>query len=104
MRTYSSSRVEIELISTAYVSNRLMIIEHNNKIRLRNEYDLALSKKIVQKIENAIETLEERDKFIIVKEVIERQRGNWYLGYLSPSTYYRTREKAYKEFLNCLER
>ncbi len=47
--------------------------------------------------------LDEMDYFIISNEVIKGKRGTWYLGYLSTSTYYRHRAKAYANFLSCLD-
>ncbi len=52
----------------------------------------------------AYELLDEDDFFIISNEVLKGKKGNWYIGYLSSSTYYRQRAKAYANFLSCLER
>ena len=57
---------------------------------------------IVNHIDMVIETLREEEKFIVKKEVAESRKNGWYHGYLSRSTYYRHRQRAYKNFLDCL--
>lgn len=59
---------------------------------------------IVKHIDNVIEFLDYNDKEIIQKEVIERKRGNWYLGTMSESTYDRHKKRAYENFIRLLER
>jgi len=103
-KTTSESRLVIELLSSAYVKNKLVILEHAQRTHVRSEYRLDLARQICAKIENTLEILDERDKFFIQKEVIEGKRGNWYVGYLTAPTYYRNREKAYKKFIDCLQR
>ena len=49
-----------------------------------------------------VKMLDEEDRFIIEKEVVEGKRGNWFLGYYSPASYYRHRNRAYSNFLRCL--
>ena len=50
-----------------------------------------------------MELLDEKERFIIQKEVIEGETGTWYLDYFSMPSYYRHRKKAYAEFLRCLD-
>lgn len=67
--------------------------------------DINDKKKKISTIEGVTyDLLDEDDFFIISNEVLKGKKGNWYLGYLSPSTYYRQRAKAYANFLSCLER
>ena len=67
--------------------------------------DIKNKKQKINTIEGVTyDLLDENDFFIISNEVLKGKKGNWYLGYLSPSTYYRQRAKAYANFLSCLER
>ena len=67
--------------------------------------DINNKKKKINTIEGVTyDLLDEDDFFIISNEVLKGKKGNWYLGYLSTSTYYRQRAKAYANFLSCLER
>lgn len=59
---------------------------------------------VVRHIENVIEYLPERDRFILTNEFILEKSGKWYRDYYSESTYYRSRINAYRTFLVELER
>lgn len=66
--------------------------------------DNSNKKKIMARIESVIyNLLDEADFFIIFNEVIKNKRSTWYVGYLSTPTYYRHRDKAYVNFLSCLD-
>lgn len=63
---------------------------------------LMIKRRIRYYIENVIfNILDDEDRFIIQNEVILNKKGPWYEGYLSSSTYYRHRKKAYANFLSC---
>ena len=59
---------------------------------------------IVMHIEDVIESLSERDRFILTNEFILNKTGKWYIEYYSDSAYYRNRMIAYRTFLVDLER
>lgn len=74
----------------------------------RSEYDdvnqetLMIKRRIKYYIENVIfNILDDNDRFIIQNEVLLNKKGTWYEGYISSSTYYRHRKKAYANFLSC---
>lgn len=95
-------RRDIELLSRNYREFKKLLEEaeeHNYPIDRRK---VETGKKIVSHIEHVVDCLEEDDRFIIQKEVVEGMRGNWYLGYFSSSSYYRHRIRAYANFLRCL--
>lgn len=102
MHKKKKQKFEIELLSKHYLQSKRMLREHeDNVIRCHHE-KLRVLNKVVNHIEYVVESLEEPDRFIIQKEVIEGKRGKWYLEYLSSPSYYRHRSRAYEEFLRCL--
>ncbi len=94
--------MEIELLSKSYRNSKRILREADSQLFHYDRLILSQHRRIVAHIENVAESLDERDRFIIQKEVIEGNLGNWYLDYFSTSSYYRHRKKAYNEFLRCL--
>jgi len=98
----NKDRFEIELLSKSYRNSKRILKEveaqlfHLDRMRMNDH------QRIVMHIENVIESLDERERFILEKEVLEGKTGNWYLEYFSMPSYYRLRRKAYSEFLRCL--
>jgi len=97
------SRFLIEILSKSYVSSLRCLQENEDGILNKEQFKLDNCRKIVRHIEAVADTLSPKERFIIIKEVIEGQTGKLYLGYFSPPSYYRIRAKAYKNFLHCLE-
>ncbi|MBR2801851.1 MAG: hypothetical protein IKE21_04550 [Erysipelotrichaceae bacterium] len=54
---------------------------------------------IVKHMEAILRSMDEKDKLIIQKEVIEGRKGKWYEEFYTSSTYYRRRKAAYRAFL-----
>lgn len=96
------SRFEIEILSRNYLKSKRLLADVSNHIIDIPPYRLENHKRIVYHIEYIAETLCEKERFIIRKEVMEGKKGKWYLEYFAPSSYYRIRKKAYENFLNCL--
>ena len=95
-------RRDIELLSRNYRDFKLLLDEVQGNVASHDYRKIEAGIKIIAHIENVIDSLEEDDRFIIEKEVIEGKRGNWYLDYFSASSYYRHRNRAYMNFLRCL--
>lgn len=98
----SVERFEIELISKNYMQSKRVILENEENILHMSSRQLEPHRRIVYHIEYVVRSLDERDRFIIEKEVMEGRRGKWYLDYFTEPSYYRNRIRAYKNFLNCL--
>jgi|GEM_PF-1553426 len=56
-----------------------------------------------RRIERCIEFMPEIERFIVYNEVVEFKSGNWYLGHMTSSTYYRQRKKAYEMIMQELQ-
>ena len=95
-------KFEIELLSRNYINSKRIIKETEEDIIHTSYERLKAYRRIVSHIENVAETLGEKERLIIQKEVIEGRSGKWYLEYFSAPSYYRHRRKAYSEFLRCL--
>ena len=102
MSKSSKERFEIELISRGYLQSKRILKEHQTNIRRVDPERYELCRTIVEHVENVTYSLEETERFIIEKEVLEGRRGKWYIGYLTMPSYYRYRKEAYRDFLNCL--
>ena len=102
MSRSSKERFEIELISRGYLQSKRIVKEHQSNIKRVNTEKYRLCRTIVEHVENVAYSLDETERFIIEKEVIEGRRGKWYMGYLTRPSYYRYRKEAYKDFLNFL--
>ena len=102
MSKSSKERFEIELISRGYLQSKRILKEHQTNIRRVDPHRYEVCRTIVEHVENVVDSLDETERFIIEKEVIEGRRGKWYIGYLTRPSYYRYRKEAYKDFLNCL--
>ena len=94
----------IDQLSKSYIYSRNIIKEQELGINLKSKRNIDAYKNIVNGIENAINCLEDNDKYIIYNEVVLGKKGEWYYGYLSTPTYYRHRKAAYHNFLDCLNR
>lgn len=94
---------EIKLIGRSYISHKRRLLEAERKVMNHSSFEINCSKNIVDHIETIVNDLNEKDRFIIENEVVNGKEGKWYLSYLSTSTYYRQRKKAYRSFLNSLE-
>ena len=102
MNGFKQDKLEIELLSREYIKNKMIIEDVLEKGIKYPKERFKSSHTIVNRIENALKILDEDDRLIIQKELIEGERGYWYLEYFSSSTYYRHRDRAYENFLHCL--
>lgn len=97
-------KFEINLITQSYFAHKRKIREDEESIIIRPIDEIKASRRIIGHIDAVIDDLNEKDKFIIENEVKNGKEGKWYMIFLSSSTYYRQRKKAYKTFLRCLEK
>lgn len=104
MSEEEKDKLEISLITRSYFVHKRKIREDEESIISRPIEEIKASKRIIGHIDAVIEDLNEKDKFIIENEVKNGKEGKWYMVFLSSSTYYRQRKKAYRTFLRCLER
>ena len=97
-----NQRRDIEILSKNYRDFKLLLEEAQQNIASHDRRKIESGIMIVTHIENVIENLDEDDRFIIEKEIMEGRKGNWYLEYFSASSYYRHRNRAYMNFLSYL--
>ena len=95
-------RRDIEILSQNYRDFKLLLEETQENIASHDRRKIESGIKVVSHIDNVIEALDEDDRFIIEKEIVEGRKGNWYMEYFSASSYYRHRNRAYMNFLRCL--
>jgi len=94
---------KVELITSGYAFAKKILAEYENGNSKYSERTIKAYSKIVSTIDNSLKHLEDNERFIIQNEVIEGKKSEWYLGFLSSSTYYRHAKSAYIKFLNILE-
>ena len=102
MENNSKRRLEIQLLASNYIESKRILSQIEKGIIPYDKNRFVTHRIIVDRIEETVEHLDEYDRFIIQKEVIEGKKGKWFLDYYSKPAYYRNRQKAYKEFLRCL--
>ena len=91
-------------ISDAYLNAKRRLNDYEHGIY---EYPMNVindSMKIASHIETVIDSMDEKAKFILENEIINRKKGSWYLDYCSATTYYKIRNDVYREFLTKLEK
>ena len=59
--------------------------------------------KMVYLVERCLLECSKNTQLIIRKDFLEVPEKNWYVSYFSRSTYYRLKEKAVNEFVQCLK-
>lgn len=96
------TRLEIQLLSENYIKSKRILKKAEKGYSIYDIRRINTHRDIVNHIEATIETLNEKDRLIIQKEVIEGLKGEWFIGYFSKPSYYRNRQRAYERFLNCL--
>ncbi len=95
----SSDHKLIHALSDSYLNYKRMLREEESGITRRPLRYLEPARVVVSHTEEVVDSLKERDRFIIYNEVILGKRGDWYREYLSPATYYRHRKTAYQAFI-----
>ena len=85
-----------------YINSKRIIREAQNNIRKYSDDRLDMHMKVICHIEYVIESLDDQDRFIIENEVMMGRSGKWFLGFYSPTCYYKHRKRAYANFLRCL--
>ncbi len=83
------NKEKIRLINTLFKGYRVA--------KLKNENDC-----LVRVIDQIISYLDEDSQLIIIKEFMYKSKSSWYLEYYSKSTYYRLKNAAMINFLDCL--
>ena len=96
------TRLEIQLLSENYNKSKAILKKVEKGYTVYDIRRINTHRNIVSHIESTVESLSDKDRLIIEKEVIEGLKGEWFLGYFSKPSYYRNRQKAYERFLNCL--
>ena len=97
-----SNKQTVDLLTKSYIVHKHRIKEYEQNLINISDNNIRCSRYVVSHIENVVEELRERERFIIENEVLNGKEGKWYEGCLSSSSYYRHRDKAYGEFLRCL--
>ncbi|MDO4197762.1 MAG: hypothetical protein Q4D13_02075 [Erysipelotrichaceae bacterium] len=95
---------DVQMLLTSYKYASRVLLEDDTHIINRPRKEVSRSVYIARHIENVIESLNDRDRFILRNEFVLGKSGKWYIGYYSDSTYYRNRIKAYRAFLLELEK
>lgn len=92
----------IEELSKSYGSCK-RTIEVNDAYGVNfGDKDINNVKAVKYTFDLTIDQLKGLDYIIIDNEVRKGRDGYWYLEYMSVSTYYRVRKKAYTNFIRCL--
>ena len=92
----------IDEITRSYFLSKKAIERQKLGLALLNDSTLDSHKYLIDKINFIISSLSDKDKFILVNEIIQGKKGDWYVGFMSTPTYYRHRKTAYNDFLNCM--
>ena len=98
----SNNQFEIEILSKNYIESKRKLKEHDSNLASYSTNRIRAYKRIVTHIEDVAKLLPEKERIIIENEVIHGKKGSWYLEFFSASSYYRHRNAAYSDFLNCL--
>ena len=99
----SSNHKTINALSHSYLTHKRMLREEESGIARRPSRYLEPARIIVSHTEEVVDSLKERDRFIIYNEVILGKTGDWYREYLSPATYYRHRKSADQAFIRSIK-
>ena len=95
---------DIEALKESYRYALRVLKEDEARLIKRSKPVIVRCTYVTMHIENVIESLDEKHRFILTNEFILGKRGKWFTDYYSESTYYRSRIKAYRAFLVELER
>ena len=95
-------RFEIALMTENYLKSKRIICEYEENIIDLSSNRLEIHNRIVHHIEYVVEMMYDKEKIIIENEVLRGRRGKWYKGIMSSPSYYRYRDIAYRNFLDCL--
>lgn len=63
------------------------------------EYD----RQLIFLIDRTLQDCSRENSLILRRTYFENEDANWYVGFLSPSAFYRLKKEATVEFLNCLD-
>lgn len=95
----------IDLVNQSYHYHKRVLLETESGVREYDYIRIRASRKIVSHIDNVTNDLSEKYKFIIENEVINNKKGSkWYMEYFSTPSYYRNRKRAYRLFLENIEK
>lgn len=97
------NKFEIDAIARHFMIQKRIVKEYDLGVSFRTKDQLDYAKRLMKKVSLIMNDLDEASKFIIKNEVVLGKKGTWYYGYLSVPTYYRHRNKAYKDFLEYME-
>lgn len=97
------NKYEIDAIARHFMIQKRIIKESELGISFKTKEQLDYARRLLKKVSLIMNDLDDSSKFIIKNEVILGKRGAWYCGFLSVPTYYRHRNKAYKDFLEYME-
>lgn len=100
-RTY---KTDINVLTQSYIYSKREVEEADMGYFRRRREEIDNSRYIVKHIEAVTDSLDYKSKIIIENEVLKHRSGKWYMDYFSSATYYRSRNKAYKDFLSELEK
>ena len=103
MKKLTKEQFEIQLLSQNYLESKRRLKEFDEKLVYYNSDKVRSYRRIVTHIEDIAMLLPEKQRIIIENEVLLGKTGAWYLEYFSAPSYYRHRDKAYKNFLKSLE-
>ena len=57
---------------------------------------------IIALYESALESMPNTTREIIVREFLDEDHDGWFYNYYTKSTFYRLRQKAIREFIDCM--
>lgn len=97
------NKFEIDAIARLYMIQKRILKEYDLGLTYRTKEQLENARRLIKKVTLIMNDLDESSKFIIKNEIVLGKKGSWYYGFLSVPTYYRHRNKAYKDFLTYME-
>ena len=100
----NTNKNNIDLLAGVYMRARRKLSEQEYGTYFYSENVISDSQKIVYHIDSVIDAMDEKARLILENEVKLNKKGEWYRKYCSPTTYYRIRDKVYKDFLKELDK
>ena len=102
MKSISKEKFEIQLLSQNYLESKRKLKDYDERLVHYSLEKIKNFRRIVTHIEDIVMMLPEKQRIIIENEVLLGKTGAWYLEYFSAPSYYRHRDRAYKNFLRNL--
>ena len=96
---------KIDILNSTYLQHKRLIKEVEEGTRPYDYMKVRYAHNVVKHMENVAADLSDNYRLIIEKEVFCKEKGSkWYLEFFTMQIYYRIRKKAYKTFIDNLNK